>query len=103
MGRQTLFSYHALIKWYPLEIGRSSNYLELGTKYAPLIHITKDNSYWSIVFNITEMNSSNESYIDFEFLMPIDHNDIINAGDTFYICEGTKCVAEGVVVSVKEK
>ena len=103
MGKQTLFIYHALIKWYPLGIGRSRNYLESGTKYAPLINIPKDNSYWSIVFNITDMNSSNESHIDFEFLMPINHNDIIDAGDVFYICEGMKRVAEGVVISVKEK
>lgn len=93
MSRQKLFIYHALIKWYPLGIGRSSNYLELGTKYAPLINILTDNSYWSIVFNITYMNSGNESYIDFEFLEPINHNDIINAGDFFYICEGMKRVA----------
>lgn len=101
MGRQTF--YHALIKWYPLGIGRSRNYLDLGTKYAPLIHITKDNSYRSIVFNITEMNSNNESDIEFEFLVPDNDSDIISAGDTFHICEGIKCVAEGAVISVKEE
>ncbi len=96
-----MINYKALIKWYPLGVGRSSNYLASEIKYAPLIRIAKDNSYWSIVFNITDMNSSNEFHIDFEFLAPNDHNDILNAGDVFYICEEVKCVAEGTVISVK--
>lgn len=96
-----MINYQALIKWYPIGIGRSRNFLELGTKYAPLIRIPKDNSYWSIVFNISDMNSNNESYIDFEFLNPIDHDDILTAGDVFYICEGTHTVAEGVIISIQ--
>ncbi len=94
----TLFK--ALIKWYPLKIGRNSNYLEVGTKYAPLIKILKNNSYWSIVFYVTEMNNDNESYIDFEFLSPFFNHNIIDIGDSFYICEGCKVVAEGVVISI---
>ena len=91
--------YTALIKWYPLKVGRN-NYLKLGAKYAPLIKILKNNSYWSIVFYITEMNSNNEAYIDFEFLSPFCNHNLIEIGDAFYICEGSKIVAEGEVISV---
>ncbi|MGN0695154.1 MAG: hypothetical protein ACI4J5_00135 [Oscillospiraceae bacterium] len=49
------------------------------------------------------MNSDNEAYIDFESLAPDSENDnVINAGDDFYICEVKKTVAEGKIISVMD-
>ena len=99
------FYYNAVIKWYPLGIGRKCNYPDIGVRYAPIIKISKSNSCWSIVFQITPINNDNESNIVFEFLADDYPHNIIDTGDSFYICEGSETVAEGVVtyISIKKE
>ena len=92
--------YKALIKWYPLGVGRSYNYPQTGTKYAPLLYAEKDCSYRSIIFFTTDIDENNQSYIEFEFLAADTPLDAIDVGEHFYIREGSRSVAEGVVLSM---
>ena len=93
-------SVKANVEWLALEEGGRRNILPVGMRYCPHIVFEaeqKGDTVWSAEIYNTEINGRT-STADVSYLFDNAPFHLLEAGKKFFLYEGQKMVAEGVVV-----